>query len=518
MKDLPLYPLPIIRDDMSVYELLYMFQLGMSRMAIVVPASKSSLQHSPPKPALRWTGTERTKAKIESRIRGSKKDLSDWTTDYLTAAQVSMDSLTLKSRRIQGIRSPKPIGIITFEDIIDALLQRTSRDEKDFFDRDAVFPPTKVKKVGDCQSGLSDIVLSTVNNDGDVSVQSVDRIKDLSTGTLRKRKASRFRGGDGADDRSMAGEDELRVSKSRKDESLSTDPLRKEKLGSSSYTNNSQGGFHVTNNSTLSINETLPTEAVSYMVMTSWAGENAQSPFESVTLPSRKIGAANTPRSRYFSAAPRMILNPMVTPFSRHTFSSFQSGDDELVVPQPSGKQDGVIPTVRDQASGAQHTSENTSGRSTDDNISVSSWGGDAAEGDASFFDADTFSVLADPGPSYNIVKAGHSSKSRSADKTVIDEDTPIGTEPSSLKPYEGFPLELLDSNKENHCPDYSSKTMPRLTGFIDEESLADEELGQDTLNRDRSSHDDRAMLSSQKRALTESVFNGGNRSSSMWI
>ena len=31
VKDLPLYPLPIVREDMSVYELLNMFQLGMAR-------------------------------------------------------------------------------------------------------------------------------------------------------------------------------------------------------------------------------------------------------------------------------------------------------------------------------------------------------------------------------------------------------------------------------------------------------------------------------------------------------
>lgn len=498
---------------MSVYELLYMFQLGMSRMAIVVPASKSSLKDSLTKPALRWTGTERTKAKIESRIRGSKKDISDWTTDYLAAAQASMDSLALKSRRIQGIRSPKPIGIITFEDIIDSLLQRTSRDEKDFFDRETVFPPTKVKKVGDYQPSLSNIVLSAPDNDGDVSVQSVDRIKDLNTGTLRKRKVSRIRGGDGADDQSMGGEDELRVFKLRREESLSVEQPRKEKIGSSSYTDNSQGGFHDTNNSTLSINETLPTEAVSYMVMTSWASENAQSPFESATLPSRKIAVINTPRSRYFSAAPRMTLNSMATPFSRQTFSSFQSGDDGLVMPLPSQKQDVVAP-----ASDAPQIRDHAEGGSTGDTISLSSWGGDAIEEDASIFDADTFAVLADAGIGYNIVRTGHSFKSRSADKTIIDVHTPVGMESASTKPYEGFPLELLDSNKENHCLDYSSMTMPRLTGFIDEGLLADENGYSDTLNRDPSSCDDRSMLPNQKRALTENVLNGGNRSSSMWL
>jgi metal transporter CNNM len=31
VRDLPLYPLPIIHEDMAVYDLLNIFQLGMSR-------------------------------------------------------------------------------------------------------------------------------------------------------------------------------------------------------------------------------------------------------------------------------------------------------------------------------------------------------------------------------------------------------------------------------------------------------------------------------------------------------
>lgn len=31
VKDLPLYPLPIVRDDLPLYDLLNVFQLGMAR-------------------------------------------------------------------------------------------------------------------------------------------------------------------------------------------------------------------------------------------------------------------------------------------------------------------------------------------------------------------------------------------------------------------------------------------------------------------------------------------------------
>lgn len=34
VRDLPMYPLPIVREDMSVYELLNMFQTGMSRFVV----------------------------------------------------------------------------------------------------------------------------------------------------------------------------------------------------------------------------------------------------------------------------------------------------------------------------------------------------------------------------------------------------------------------------------------------------------------------------------------------------
>jgi metal transporter CNNM len=43
VKDLPLYPLPIVKEDMSVYELLNMFQTGMSRFVSRIPAKGCQL-------------------------------------------------------------------------------------------------------------------------------------------------------------------------------------------------------------------------------------------------------------------------------------------------------------------------------------------------------------------------------------------------------------------------------------------------------------------------------------------
>ncbi|KAL3420205.1 DUF21 and CBS domain protein [Phlyctema vagabunda] len=104
VKDLSIYPLPIVRDDMEVMKLLSLFQLGMARMAIVVHAKEN---HAFEK---------------------------YWESDFLEAALRNTEPLPQRDR-IFGIRSPLPIGVITYEDIVSRLLQKRSCDEKDFFNR-----------------------------------------------------------------------------------------------------------------------------------------------------------------------------------------------------------------------------------------------------------------------------------------------------------------------------------------------------------------------------------------------
>jgi len=79
----------------------------------------------------------------------------DWTTDFLDAAQNDIEPPQHRKQSVIGIGCPKPICIITYEDILDALLQETSLDEKDFSNRDHVIPPTKGRKEGDTNSVLS---------------------------------------------------------------------------------------------------------------------------------------------------------------------------------------------------------------------------------------------------------------------------------------------------------------------------------------------------------------------------
>jgi len=121
-------------------------------MAVVVPAAPKQprlvLNDEWEGQTTRWTGTQRTNNHIKTKLKASKSKF-DWTVDYLEAAQLSANDSLLRRHRIHGIRCPKPVGIVTFEDIIDTILQKTSCDENDFFDRPTSTPPTKCKNAGD---------------------------------------------------------------------------------------------------------------------------------------------------------------------------------------------------------------------------------------------------------------------------------------------------------------------------------------------------------------------------------
>lgn len=227
VRDLPLYPLPIITDEMSIYELLCMFQLGMSRIAVVVPASSClgmAMQDSSIRGPTFWTGTKRTNAKIESKMEETKI-MTNWETDYLAAAQFC-------GQRVTGIRTPKPIGIVTFEDIIDSLVQRTSHDEKDFFDRNTNFPPTKSRKAGDGRPPLLNFRHATTIRGSEILSNTMQQ---LNNGSFRRHNVSRLNhiaGFDGADERNLD-RSEMNIM-----------PRARSLLASSSYTDNSQGGFH----------------------------------------------------------------------------------------------------------------------------------------------------------------------------------------------------------------------------------------------------------------------------------
>lgn len=164
----------------------------------------------------------------------------DWTTDFLEAAQNDLDVPQHRKQSVIGIGCPKPIGIVTYEDVLDALLQKTSLDEKDFFDRGNFVPPTKGRKQGDDTSVSSSHSIVRTRKDVPAYVQRLHAAferSDENKGTLQRRNISgpavcndgvsevSGQGFDGVDDRNITSHSEAIND-------------------CSSYTESSLGGFH----------------------------------------------------------------------------------------------------------------------------------------------------------------------------------------------------------------------------------------------------------------------------------
>ena len=319
-------------------------------MAVVVPAA-------PKQPRLvlndewegrttRWTGTQRTNNHIKTKLKASKSKF-DWTVDYLEAAQLSANDSLLRRHRIHGIRCPKPVGIVTFEDIIDTILQKTSCDENDFFDRLTSTPPTKCKKAGDYSprpviGGIApNSTIPIKPSKGPISFE-----KSSHPNQLRKRKPSENEypaNLDGADERSCdsSSSSSMRAQKSRKD------------FIESSYTQNSQGGFHGAQNSDSSIYPAIMLSMMTTEDLAEFANTSAStcpgtpySPTQTSSLPSRKTrsslgSGARKQAMRPVSAAPILPILRRVTPFGRNTESYERSEEakqtaSELIMPAPS--------------------------------------------------------------------------------------------------------------------------------------------------------------------------------------
>jgi hypothetical protein len=161
----------------------------------------------------------------------------DWTADLLTAPQ-NIPRLRRGMGTVAGIRCPQPLGIVTFEDILDNLLQKTSRDEKGFYDQKPIDMSTEARKEGDAifAGSRSDFVSTNVvpsyvrelNSAFRRSRKNQDNIQKprVSTNILSMNGAvDHIYGLDGNDDRSI---------------DLCDDPF----TDHSSYTENSRGGFH----------------------------------------------------------------------------------------------------------------------------------------------------------------------------------------------------------------------------------------------------------------------------------
>jgi metal transporter CNNM len=265
VRDLPLYPLPIVRDNMKIYDLLNIFQMGMSRIAIVIQAPTETnplLLPSPDKPVNTLAGMHAalsfSTANLHEHLeKHMLADGAEWTTDLVGAAH----AMACTPGTFSGIRCPEPIGIVTFEDIVDALLQQRSRDEKDYFDERMTAVDVNVLKRADLNTIASPSNVTLIRRpkpEYDYSGTWRTSVGTENPGTLRKRNKnghsdtldtdlrihereftreikSAF-GLDGADERSTI------ASADDKENGIGTD--KDGKCDRSSYTENSAGGFH----------------------------------------------------------------------------------------------------------------------------------------------------------------------------------------------------------------------------------------------------------------------------------
>jgi metal transporter CNNM len=510
-----------------------MFQLGMSRyakisnsrnfemtfcrIAVVVPATPKGplavLNNSWDLDNTRWTGTERTNNRVKSKLKVSKAKF-DWTIDFLQAAHLNADDSLLQRHRIFGIRSPKPLGIITFEDIIDTILQKTSRDENDFFDRNTSNPPTKGKKVGDYSprpviGGIApNSTIPRRHSKGHLSFN-----KSNQRNVLRKRKPSidvNPANLDGADERNQENRSigSMRQKKTRKD------------FVESSYTQNSRGGFHDANQSDSSIYPAVMLSMMTSEDMAELANTsssdcpgNPYSPTKSASLPSRKNrspSASKTQKTsmRHVSAAPILPTVRRVTPFSRNTTSYERSEEAKqaacnLVMPAPSMS---PAPAPR---SPRPYFNHNASGIDIEDEIWREHFARDGCENSSELATLNSFDGEEDndEGNSalYDAFPVPANGQQRP--ESLFSRDLSTIKEEKEKMPYEGFPPELLESKDENRIMNYDSKTMPRMAGSS--------EL--DTTVREESFHDDRSMLPSQKKTMEGEGIVIGARSSSLW-
>lgn len=522
---------------------------------IVIPKKSTSSSHfrTP-----YWTGIERTNTRIKSQLKRMNTK-SDCTKDFLAETLTGITNTDTRRRNVVGVRCPEPLGIVTFEDVIDSILQKTSRDERDFYS-DAL-PRTKARKPRNY------CTISTVREESHektiipayVPDTHLSVLKPKENSILRKRNTSNKENVlatmDGAYERSADTEVDIQVKKNRKD------------YMESSYTQNSRGGFHDTDSISSSIQHAVvmtleELAALGGGPLRTPVNSDSSTKTETVSLPSRKAtspfrpGDWNPYTRRYVSAMPVLPGLRRVTPFSRQEYSSYEklsegeAEKNELVMPSPSMVQvaNPLYPQFDDNAFGMELNLVNPlyrqiAGNASSIDINESFEFNRMPDiprtreslkedtGDTIFESSITY------GDPFDIDNLNAHVYSRSSVESTLanirdgrlhmptnqpaaNHQQGVAETPLTV-PYQGFPPELLDQAKENHVPDFLSNTMPRIMGFNRGFDGADDQHGSETHPRESSFHDDRALLPSQRRVLNSNSGGmdlSGLRRTSFWF
>ncbi|KAH8587569.1 hypothetical protein B0O99DRAFT_395113 [Bisporella sp. PMI_857] len=611
--------------------------LTLDRMAIVVP---KPLNNGLPLLALSpnnfdiingfqtpcWAPLEPKTSRLASSMDKSDEQ-GDWATGILGNKSMNDQNSRSRSHNIVGIKSPKPVGIVTFEDIIGAILQKPTHADVDFsYGSENGIAKSDVPAIGATIVGRENFSHTPSSGPGfdtiPLYIRKGDKNKRRSvSGGLRKRivssKEKALPTPDGAEDESTRlQKDTVRGSSSQNNPLrfnettssratftnnpyLSLDGVADDRSSGrfdvhqdvishtarngtdhSSYTQNSQGGFHgvLPSEATLHNASGLAPESLKSQILAEMGGnpsiDDPQSsqgrvePGMKDSLPSQKPPAqvksamVTAPwAKRYVSAEA-----PVILPFKRESYSSFdrieQSFRHKLnpsaptfLVTSPSGHDHSAadVDTIYTGCSirtapGAWH------GRGRNGNASIRSSYHEnkprlvdsiIASESSELFDAHVAIESSWPSDviTYSETYNGqnpHLSRGQayeyescSGDYSEIPDfpappDTFDGDPNSHLfdgpvltpEPYDAIPVELLENmaNKENRNQIQMSKTLPRMRGKKSGSST------RSTLMRESSFHDDRALLPSQRRAAERSassndpVMGGEVRRSSIWF
>ena len=433
---------------------------------------------------VRWTTSGKKQLQVKSSTTGAGS--------VENSVRSNIDAAHGHSQTSTGILSLKPIGIVTFDDIMSALLPKPNCDRCDYFNSRNRPPRTESRIPADCITLLYGYPQRSFAVP--VSPRKAASVRPSIPPTLRRRKVSAKTPRQGKA-YTMDGADEL---------SINNDNTQYPKVRAS----DEEGSYAQLSRSSI---DALDTAALADALIRPLPRTKAD------TLPSRRAIAAvlpdqSTPFWRRVSSAPRLPQLQRVTPFSRQNYSSYERmGKSET-------KSSGLMPQIAPDSSFAGQfsqpeplskdkecksiASEDLTNTITQKTATVSIH--DNSQGEFSLMswchsgliDIDKWNARLCHSIT-DTIAALEGSRT-----TLSSFEVPHEEKSTNSKPYQGFPPELLsNTRKENHFLGHSPSTLPRMNYQTKEINLASENDNNQPQSRE-TFHDDRVLLPSQRRPI----------------